>query len=451
MELRDVLVVLRIRWRMVLVTASLVLGAALAYSLTAPPVYVARSKLFLSVSVGQSSGQLSRGFAYAQNLTVLYSRVAAQPVVLDPVVKELGLDVTAAELSRSVVARTPRDTVIIEIDVSQSDPRRAARIANAVAEQLTTAVGELLSASVGDFPSTTAEGAVPVRVTTVAPAAVPLAPAGPRVGLNTALALTVGLALGGSLALLRDVTSGRIDQEGIGRLAQAPVIATISAGRAPQPAGTRGATAARVLRAWAPRKGTAPREHGDEVLQLRAGFEHLRVKHGLRTVVFTSTFDHAAVAGVVVDLAQALAQAGVRVLIVDADLRSPELDRRCGRAADAGLAAVMRGEVDWSDVVLQLGWDLPDLLPAGASGTGSGPALGGDRLKNLLEQAAARYDVVLVRAPAATRAADGLLLAATIDGTVLVVEQRSSGRDALRECIDNLRLVSAHVIGVVLV
>lgn len=430
MELRDILAVLRIRWRTVVITSSLVLVAALAYSLTAPPVYVARSRLFLAVSVGQSSGQLSRGFAYTQNLAVLYSRVATEPVVLEPVAEQLGLGVTAAQLSGSVVARTPRDTVLIEIEVSQSDPHRAARIADAVARQLTTAVGDLLPASVADGAPPAANGTVAVRLTTIAPAAVPSAPAGPRVGLNAVIGLLAGLALGGAVALLRDVASGRIDRGVVARMAQAPVIATLT--------GSRDSRAGR-------------REHGDEVLQLRAGVEHLRTTRGLRTLVFASAFDDDAAAPVVFELAHALAQAGIRPLLVDADLRRPDLDRRCGRAATVGLSSVLQGEAAWGDVVVQLGWDLPDLLPAGPPPENLGSALRGEALKELLNQAAGSYDVVLVRAPAAARVADGLLLAATADGTVLVVDRRSSRRDALRECMDNLKLASAQVVGVVLV
>ena len=350
----------------------------------------------------------------------------------------------------SVVVFQPGDNGAGTIEVRGSDPRQAARIADTVAERLSIAVGELLPSSGGN-PQPGMAGSVPVRLTVAAPAAVASRPEGPQVGLNVALGLAVGLSVGVALALLRDVMSGRVDHRGRGRLAQAPVIATMARARGARVGASRQTAFGRIIRLRTPDGRGPAGESGDEVLQLRAGFEHLRAKHGLRTVVFSSAFDDEATGAVVFELAHVLARAGIRVLLVDADLRRPDLDRRCGRRATVGLTSVAQGLMPWSGVVVQLGWELPDLLPAGLPADDPGAVLGNGLLTGALREAAKRYDVVLVRAPAAPRVADGLLLVADAGGTVLVVERRSSSREALREQIDSLRLVSAQVVGVVLV
>jgi succinoglycan biosynthesis transport protein ExoP len=450
MELRDYLMILRIRWRTVLVSTSLVLAGAVVYSLIATPVYVAQSSLFLSVSVGQSSGQLSRGFAYAQSLAVLYSRVASEPVVLDPVIEDLGLDVTATDLARSVVAQTPRDAVLIQIRVSRSDPRLAARIADAIAGELTSTVGELLPESTQTSESGTAGREVPVRLTTVAPAAVPTSPTSPRIIVDLTFALALGLAAGCVLALLRESVSGRVSRREAACVTRAPLVATLTGRRLRRSASVLSRLRSRGARQGRPEEITGPREYRDEVLQLRAGFEHLRVQRGLRSVVFTSAVDGACTTSVVCGLADALAQTGIRVLLVDADVRGPVLARRYGLPDDPGLTTVLDGELAWSAAVAEPGPGMPALLPAGGRPEDPSAVLAEGALAELLHEAADSYDVVLVKAPALLCFADGLLLTALADGVFLVVEECSGNRDALGASVEALELAGAHLLGVVL-
>lgn len=462
MELRDYLRILRLRWRTVAVSTLLAVVAALAYSLAAAPVYVAQSTVFLSVSVGQSSGQLSRGFAYAQNLAVLYSRVASEPVVLDPVIEDLGLTTTATQLSRSVVAQTPRDTVLIQIRVSQRDPRLAARIADSVAAQLTSAVDDLLPKST---TSETGSGRIPVRLTTVAPASVPSAPTSPRLSLNLAFGLALGLVAGCVLALLRDSLSGRIDRRDVARITQAPVIATL--GRDVDGSSRRSLTRLRpsLLRPSRPRPGArsgtagdaAPTERtsleperGSDVQQLRAGFEHLRARHGLRTVALVPAVDDDGAAAVAARLARSLAQAGVDVLLVDGDVRRPVLGQRFGLSDSPGVANVLQGRTTSTVAVARLGGRMPALLPAGERPTDPSAVLAGGAVAELLREAAEEYDVVLVKAPPVLRVADGLLLAATADAALLVVDQHAMRRTELLESVQALELAGARLRGVVL-
>jgi capsular exopolysaccharide synthesis family protein len=457
MELRDYLRILRLRWRAVVASTALAVAAALIYSLTASEVYVAQSTVFLSVSVGQSSGQLSRGFAYAQSLAVLYSRVASEPVVLDRVIKDLGLTTTAAQLSRSVAAQTPRDTVLIQIRVSQPDPRSAARIANSVAGQLTSAVDELLPKSTTPGTGT---GGVPVRLTTVAPAAVPTAPTSPRLGLSLAFGLALGLAAGCALALLRDSLSGRVDRRDVVEATRAPVIATLGrgVGRSSRLPLTRLPLTRRRpprLRPGA-RSGTdgevtaTEQERGSDVQQLRAGFEHLRVRHGLRTVTLVPAADDDCAATVAARLARSLARAGVGVLLVDGDVRRPVLGQRFGVYDGPGMAGVLQGRTTSKVAVARLGGRLPALLPAGERPTDPSTVLVGGAVAELLRESAEEYDVVLVKAPPVLRVADGLLLAATAEAALLVVDQRSMRRTQLTEAVQALQFAGARLLGVVL-
>jgi capsular polysaccharide biosynthesis protein len=434
MELRDYLAILWLRWRTVASCVVVVMLLALTYSFAATPMYTARASVFFSVSVDQSSGQLSRGFAYAQSLARLYSRVATQPVVMDRVIKDLQLSMTATELADKVVARMPQDTVIIQILVTDSHPWLAAQIANAVAKELTFAVAVLSPKTSG----AAAASSVPVQLTTVSPASVPTQRSSPRRGQNLALALVVGLMIGSAAALLQHSLAAGVNRREVAAVTETPVIATLDSG-------DQGGRLRSFLR-----RGTSSSDPRDQVVQLRTNFEHLREQRNLQSVVFTSAADDTATNWVIIGLADSLAQAGVRVLLVDGDLRRPSLAEHYAVYDTEGLCGVLTGGSAWASAVHRLGSRLPDLLPAGRPLDDPSLMLSEAAVRAGLAELADGHDVVLVKAPPVRRAAEGLLLAKSVDGVVLVAHERSTDRQALAESVEALALVRAEFVAVVL-
>jgi succinoglycan biosynthesis transport protein ExoP len=439
MELRDYLAIMRTRWRTVLAAVVLSILVALGYSLVTPATYTADASVFLSVSVGQSSGQLARGFAYAQSLATMYSRVATQPIVLGPVIEDLGLKTTAAELAGHIVARAPQDTVIIQIRVTDEDPKLAARVADAVAKELSSTVVVLSPKSIADSTNPAAQAdSAPVHLTMVSPALVPTQRATPRLTLNLTLALIIGLAVGGSAALLQHAVTARINRREVSRVTETPVIAVLDTGMNTS-----------RLRLFVNRR-LSPGDPRDQIVQLRTNFEHLRAQRDLHSVVFTSAVDDEATSWVVSGLADSLSQTGAGVLLVDADLRHPSLATRYGVQDAEGLRAVLTGRNSWNAAVQKLGDRLPDLLPAGPPLEDPSVMLSEDILRRFLKEALDSYEIILVKTPAVRRVAEGILLSKRVDGVVLVADEPSVGREALSEAVEALELVRANTVAVVL-
>jgi Mrp family chromosome partitioning ATPase len=356
---------------------------------------------------------------------------------MDRVIKDLGLSITSSELADKVVARTPQDTVIIQILVTDAHPQLAAQIANAVAKELRYAVARL-SPKAG---SGTNASAVLVHLTTVSPAAVPGARSSPRTGQNVALALVVGVMIGGAAALLRHSRAAGVNRREVAWVTETQVIATLDSGD----------TGGR-LRSFL-RSGTSPSHPRDQFVRLRTNFEHLREQHKLRSVVFTSAADDTMTSWVITGLADSLAQAGVRVLLVDGDLRRPSLAEHyavCAVYDAEGLCGLLTGGSSWASAVHRVGSRLPDLLPAGRPLDDPSLMLSGDAVTAGLAELTDGYDVVLVKAPPVRRAAEGLLLAKCVDGVVLVAHERLTDRRGLADTVESLELVRAELVAVVL-
>jgi len=202
--LREYFEILRQRWLSILLIALTVLALTSLITLVMPKSYTATTRLFFAVA-GNSVADLADGSNFAEKQMSSYAEVATTPIVLDPVISSLGLRTTSAELKKSIEATVPVDTVIIEIAATDSDPRQAARIANAIGERLTTVAEDLTPGR--------EDGSETVRATTLATAQVPSVPSSPNIPKNLSLGLIVGLVLGIGIAVLRQVLDTKVRSE----------------------------------------------------------------------------------------------------------------------------------------------------------------------------------------------------------------------------------------------
>ena len=210
MDLGQYFDILRRRWLSVLIPAFVTLALASLVTFTTPATYTATTRLFFSVRA-QSVTDLDQGSTFAQRLMSSYVQVATSPMVLEPVVRRLALPLTASELAKSVKATVPVETVILEIAVTDRDPRRAAEIANAVGAELSTAATGLTPGTWGTV-TTLADGRLvrtAVQATTIEAAQVPDKPSR-NILLNLGVGLVLGLMVGICVALLRSMMDNKV-------------------------------------------------------------------------------------------------------------------------------------------------------------------------------------------------------------------------------------------------
>ena len=186
-------------------------GACLARHLTTPATYAATTRLFFSVRV-QSISDLDWSSAFFQRQMASYAQVATSPMVLEPVIRRLDLPLTARELAKSVEATAPVGTVIVEIAVTDRNPRRAAEIANAVGAELSTVAGGLTPGTFGTVKHQ-ADGQLvrmPLQATTIEAAQVPDKPSR-NILVRFGVGLVLGLMVGICVALLRSMMDNKVD------------------------------------------------------------------------------------------------------------------------------------------------------------------------------------------------------------------------------------------------
>ena len=137
-------------------------------------------------------------------------------------------------------------------------------------------------------------------------------------------------------------------------------------------------------------------------------------------------------------LAAVLAQEGCRVLLVEANLRGPGLERALGLPVAPGLGEWLEAKAP-STLPLRCvePWGL-HLLSAGASPGGATERLGSGRFRRLVEAARGSFDFVLVDCPPLEKAADAAVMQRALDGFLLVVRARHASRQAIRDALARL-------------
>jgi non-specific protein-tyrosine kinase len=170
------------------------------------------------------------------------------------------------------------------------------------------------------------------------------------------------------------------------------------------------------------------------------------------TLVITGAEARAGTTFVAANLAIALAQAGKRVLLVDANLRRPAVHRLFGIANTRGLSHLLQQSETPdgpTDGVVASGVDNLGLLPAGDPPPDPGGLLSSAAVDRVLDDLSGRWDVVVVDATAIDGVADSLWLAHAASASILVARAGRTRRAALRNAVAALDGTAKQVAGIV--
>ncbi len=168
-----------------------------------------------------------------------------------------------------------------------------------------------------------------------------------------------------------------------------------------------------------------------------------------KTILFTSGSSNDGKTAAIANVAVAAAQANSQVVLVDGDLRNPTLHEVFGIANNQGLAT-LRSADQIEAVVHDTEIEGLKLVTSGPAQANPSEILSSAGVTQFIERLRADADLVLIDAAPVTAAADASLLAATLDGVILVVDGRRTRRQDARRAKEQLERVNARILGVLL-
>ena len=503
LNIRQFLVLARRHAWLVAVIAVLAGGAAYYFSSLGVPQYAATAQLLYAPALDVSNPLATQGYVDpdAQQLQIL----GASTMITSPEIERLvqsAIGTKSAWPSYSVQATVSSSTQAgqgtsfstgVAVTVSSSDAQWAAKLANAYALEfiawrvenerrriaraetvLSSKLKELQTlgqVASGDYAilserlrdleirGATATG----DFTVVVPATVPDAPYAPKPTRSAVLGLGVGILVGLGVATLRERLDTRLrSHRDVAEMLGLPVVGripTISSDKL-----TKGS-----LIAFTESDGSA----ANALHVLRANIEYASLGEQHRVLMIVSGLQGEGKSLTIANLALSLSLAGKRVLLVDGDLRRPQLHKIFGVRNVKGVSSVVAGHAKLDDAIQPVvaetvrtrTWATKSppeasdgaapglwLLTAGPTPPNPGEMVGSQRFASLIgELKSMPFDSLLVDSPAFLAVGDALTMAADVEGVLLLVDLKMTRRPVLEEIKEFLAAMPAHKLGVITV
>jgi capsular exopolysaccharide synthesis family protein len=278
-----------------------------------------------------------------------------------------------------------------------------------------------------------ARGAAQDSTETVLEARVPGSPISPNPERNTALAAVVALLLALAVVVVRERLDRRLrDSDELEPLLGTPLLSVIP-------------------RAAFPGARPADMPVREAFRTLAASLVYFNIDRPLATVMVSSPTKGDGKTTVAVYLAVALARDGQDVVLIDADLRHPQVGVRLGIEPKIGLAEVIthQSEVDDALVEVDVGDGRLRVLAAGGRPPNPARLLSSRRMSSLLASLSEQVDIVIVDTPPLLSVSDAVPLLEKVSGTVLVAKVGTTSRDALQRMGQVIEAARGNLLGAV--
>lgn len=152
-----------------------------------------------------------------------------------------------------------------------------------------------------------------------------------------------------------------------------------------------------------------------------------------------------------VNLAYTIAQAGKKTLLIDADMRLPNVASKLSISGTPGLSNLLAGLSSENEAMRKSEYfDNWYILPAGVIPPNPSELLGSERMHALLERCSEIFDIIIIDLPPVNIVADALVISSWIDGLVVVVRENYSDRKALNACMYQIRQLGSKFLGFVM-
>lgn len=267
-------------------------------------------------------------------------------------------------------------------------------------------------------------------------AQIPEKPSRPRMIVNLLLALALGLALGIAAAFaLEQIDEAISNPEEVERKLRLPLLGTVP-----------------LAEGNAPMTDLADRKSAmvEAYLSVQTSLEFATSHGAPRSLSVTSTRPSEGKSTTAFAIASAFARARSRVVLVDADMRSPSVHNLLGFANDHGTSNYLAGSDDLASMIKPS--ELPSLsiMTAGPQPPNAAELLTGERFQQMIAKLLENFDHVVVDSPPVMGLADAPLIASRVEGVIFAVESHGIRSSMVRVALGRLAAANANILGVVL-
>ena len=279
----------------------------------------------------------------------------------------------------------------------------------------------------------------PRNISIIDYAEIPQRPSKPRTTLNIMFGLLFGLALGAGISFFIEYLDDTIKSPNdIETFLRIPYLGLI-------PAGAKGSVPIEGIVEHEP-KGTVAEQY--RAIRTNILFSSNRAT---KSLLITSSGPAEGKTTTALNIAQAMARAGDRTVLVDADMRRPRLHKLLNITETArGLSSYLVGNHSLDEIIRET--ILPGLyfICAGPIPPNPVELLNSPRLADMLSQLTQRFDRVILDSPPVIAVTDAPIMSRLVDGVIMTVHGGRAHRDVVKRGVEAIRMVSGTILGVIL-
>lgn len=404
------------------------MGAGLGASSITQPVYQSSVGFFVVAPTADRLSALEADNLVRGRIST-YAMLVTSDRFLEQVVAATGQGLTTQQAASNISASGDPATLILSVKVNDVNAKRA----QATASAISTHFGKMVNDLEGRTGTTKSETVLNV----VSGPSLSANPVSPRKTLNFGIGLLLGLAVGIGLAIAVERADRSIRTvKQLVTNTTVPVLATLPKDKAVHNAAGLMARQTNTLLVEA-------------VRGLRTNIQFHSKTQDFRILAVTASQTGDGATTTALTLAKVMSETGLRVLLVDANLRGPQLAGKMHLESTPGLVEVLAGQSDVVSAIQKSANTHLDVLAAGQP-TERPSELLGSGIARLLQELRKLYDMIIIDTAALSTWTDASLVAAAADGAIVVVRHGKTTLEVMAEGMQALESVGAVVLGSVL-
>ena len=426
-DLKEFLTYLLKHIALIIIVPILLMVSIIGYDLyVKKPMYSTYSTLVLVASSSATKEEIglnTNDITLNQKLVATYSEFIKSNLVLDQVIKKLGLNMTNKELSKRVKVEAIKDTVIIKITVQNGDPEMAMLITNEIANTFGKEVVDKFEID---------------NVAIIDTAKKPSDVSNNTLVRDIAIALAGGIALSSGILFVFFYFDDSVKyKEDLEEEAGLPIIGKIYSSDKKTDL---------IVEKY-------PNDLTSEAIRtLRTNLRFSSVDKKQRSIAITSTSPNEGKSFISVNLAESFATTGKKVLLIDCDLRKGRIHRIFDVMNVAGISNYLIDDEGrkLEDYITHTSNKDLDVITRGDCPPNPSELLNSKKFSDLINKIKKMYDVIIVDCPPCNGLSDALIISTLVDDVLIVSKEGKTTKTSLKNAKKQLENVNAHITGNVL-
>lgn len=419
-NLKDCFIILKMKKKFIIaLTILFVLAVGTLNYITFSPTYKASTKVMIGEVEKPEGIEIDQRYINQKNINN-YSEISKSRLVMDEVKKNLKIESNYKEIVKNIEVKILPETNFIEIEVTGNESEMVSKVANeivTVSIKYAKDIAEINNIKVVDKASPSKE---PIKSNSKT---------------NAILGGVLGLMIGIILTFAHEGLDTTIKTpQDIKKYLDLPITGILPS------------VNSKLIMDEEPDSFTF-----ESYRSLRTNIEFLNNQKEIKSMLITSPVYNVDKSIVSANIAIAIAQTQKRVLLVDGNLRKPEIHQYFALKNENGLSNILNENIDYKKVIhiLEKEKNL-HILTSGSNFKDSGELLTSKKMKDFIKEVNNEYDIIILNSPSLGIITDATVLSTIADGTMLVCKSGQSNINEIKMGKNILDKVDANILGVIL-